>query len=65
MEKERKRIENIYEPDLDEDITSEHEASSDGEVIDHNNYKGIYVNDEPGQKFTDPETGAHFRFDDM
>ena len=29
------------------------------------NYKGIYYNDDAGQKFTDPETGAHFEFKDM
>lgn len=29
------------------------------------NYKGIYYNDDQGQKYTDPETGAHFEFKDM
>ena len=29
------------------------------------NYKGIYFNDDPNSKFTDPETGAHFAFKDM
>ena len=29
------------------------------------NYKGIYFNDDPNSKFTDPETGAHFQFRDM
>jgi len=29
------------------------------------NYKGIYYNDDAGQKYTDPETGAHFEFRDM
>ena len=29
------------------------------------NYKGIYSNDDAGQKYTDPETGAHFEFRDM
>ena len=29
------------------------------------NYKGIYFNDEPGQKYTCPETGAHFLYQDM
>ena len=50
---------------MDQDASSRQEASSDDEAIDHNNYKGIYINDEPGQKFTDPETGAHFEFEDM
>ena len=25
-------------------------SSTDSELIDHNNYKGIYIDDEPGQK---------------
>ena len=29
------------------------------------NYKGIYFNDDPNSKFTDPVTGAHFEFKDM
>ena len=29
------------------------------------NYKGIYYNDDAGQKYTDPETGAHFEFKDI
>lgn len=29
------------------------------------NYKGIYFNDDPGQKYTDPESGAHFEYKDM
>jgi len=29
------------------------------------NYKGIYFNDDPGQKYTDPDNGAHFEFKDM
>ncbi|CAI2363244.1 unnamed protein product [Moneuplotes crassus] len=66
LEKERQRIENIYteESEDNEDYPPE-EYSSDEEEIDHNNYKGIYAGDEPGQKFTDPITGAHFEFDDM
>ena len=32
---------------------------------DLTNYKGIYYGDDPGQKYTDPETGAHFEFVDM
>lgn len=35
------------------------------EDVDHNNYKGIYFDEEPGQKFQDPETGAHFEFKSM
>ena len=29
------------------------------------NYKGIYYNDDQGQKYTDPENGAHFEYRDM
>ena len=36
-----------------------------GEGIDHENYKGIYFEDEPKQKFQDEVTGAHFEFNDM
>ena len=32
------------------------------EDVDHENYKGIYFDEEPGQKFQDPVTGAHFEF---
>ena len=39
--------------------------NGDGAAEDLINYKGIYFNDDAGQKFTDPETGAHFEFKDM
>ena len=29
------------------------------------NYKGIYFNDDPNNKYTCPTTGAHFEFKDM
>jgi len=29
------------------------------------NYKGIYFDDDSGQKFQCPETGAHFEYVDM
>lgn len=29
------------------------------------NYKGIYFNDDPNNKYTCPRTGAHFEFDNM
>lgn len=35
------------------------------ENINFGNYKGIYANDEPGQKYNCPETGAHFEFNDV
>ena len=33
--------------------------------IDFNNYKGIYADDDAGQKYTCPETGAHFEPRDL
>ncbi len=51
---------------LDDKDDGDIRVDDDGEDdIDFKNYKGIYINDEPGQKFTCPETGAHFRFEDM
>ena len=29
------------------------------------NYKGIYFNDDVGQKYSDPDNGAHFEYKDM
>ena len=40
-------------------------AGGDGGGDDLINYKGIYYNDDAGQKYTDPETGAHFEYKDM
>ena len=33
--------------------------------IDFNNDRGIYFDDEPGKKYQDPDSGAHFDFRDM
>ena len=33
-------------------------------MIDLNNYKGIYFEDD-NEKYQCPETGAHFKFDDL
>lgn len=41
------------------------ELEEEDENVDLNNYKGIYFNEDPGRKFQDEVTGAHFRFDDM
>lgn len=47
-------------------MTNEKNDSDDDlDPIDFNNYKGMFFNDEPGQKFQDPETGAHFEYKDM
>lgn len=36
-----------------------------GDVHDLINYKGIYFDDDSGQKYQCPETGAHFEYLDM
>ena len=41
------------------------EEQEEVECVDHNNYKGIYFDDEPGTKFQDPETGAHFDYNEI
>ncbi len=40
-------------------------VGDDVDDIDFKNYKGIYANDEAGQKYQCPETGAHFEFKDL
>jgi len=66
------RVEDYGESDPSEDLDEgplnprqkpKPEAGEDD--YDLNNYKGIYFNDEPGSKFTDPITGAHFEYGDM
>ena len=37
----------------------------DLDCIDFNNYKGMFFQDDPGQKFQDDQTGAHFDYKDM
>jgi hypothetical protein len=34
-------------------------------AVDMINYKGIYFEDDSGQKYTCPESGAHFEYLDM
>ena len=46
--------------DEEEAPPAKKEGAAGEEGADLINYKGIYFNDEPGQKFTDPDTGAHF-----
>ena len=46
--------------DSEEEVESENE-----QYVDHENYKGIYIDEEPGTKFQDPDTGAHFDYADM
>jgi len=48
----REKVDGVdYEEDLDQ--------------IDFNNYKGMFFNDDPGQKYQDEVTGAHFEYHDM
>ena len=51
--------------DYGEESYGEEDDDGDEDEIDVNNYKGIYFNEEPGSKFQCPETGAHFRYDDI
>jgi hypothetical protein len=51
--------------DDDQDGEAVEAAGGNDEAEDLINYKGIYFNDDAGQKYTDPETGAHFEFRDM
>ena len=39
-------------------------VDSDIDVVDANNFKGIYFGDKT-EKFTDPLTGAHFEYTDF
>lgn len=39
--------------------------ADDMDDIDFANYKGIYAEDDTDQKYTCPETGAHFEFNDI
>ena len=54
----RKQLQFYQDSDVEEECDSE-------KAVDHNNFKGIYVDEEPGQKFQDPETGAHFDYNAM
>ena len=40
-------------------------CQEDLDDIDFGNYKGIYANDEAGQKYQCPKTGAHFEPSDL
>lgn len=45
-------------------MTNKYE-DEDLDDIDFNNYKGVFFEDNPSNKYTDPETGAHFDFGDI
>lgn len=58
----------FYKKQLEFYQDSEEEVEDDydeEQVVDHNNYKGIYIDEEPGAKFQDPETGAHFEYNEI
>jgi len=41
------------------------ENESDIDEIDFNNFKGIYIDEDPNRKYQDPETGCHFEYYDL
>ena len=41
------------------------EVEDDVDQIDYNNYKGMYFGDDDRDKYTCPDTGAHFEYYDM
>ena len=47
----------------DDNSSDEEDSESENQNLD--NYKGIYFKDDPGTKYTDPESGAHFDFNDI
>jgi len=44
-----------------EDVNYEEDLDN----IDFQNYKGMFYNDDPGNKYQDEKTGAHFEYKDM
>lgn len=46
-------------------FTEEDDYEEDLDDIDFGNYKGIFYDDDPTTKYQDPETGAHFDFEDI
>jgi len=53
-------------PDNEDDqYEIQKQPADDDENIDFNNYKGIYAEDDAGQKFQCPVTGAHFEPKDL
>ena len=54
-----------YDLDNLSDGQNPQDDDCDGEQMDLRNYKGIYANDDQGQKYQCPETGAHFEPNDL
>ena len=38
---------------------------SDIDNIDFNNFKGIYIDEDPNRKYQDPDSGCHFEYYDL
>lgn len=54
--------------DPNQDEGAEHTGlpvDEDCDDVNLQNYKGIYANEDTGQKYQCPETGAHFEFNDL
>ena len=58
-------MKNIDHQQYEEDDHFEGGEQDDVDNIDFNNYKGIYAEDDAGQKYQCPETGAHFEPKDL
>ena len=43
----------------------EKDNDSDIDNIDFNNFKGIYIDEDPNRKYQDPDTGCHFEYYDL
>ena len=41
------------------------DADSDIDNLDFQNFKGIYIDEDPNRKFQDPVTGCHFEYYDL
>lgn len=46
-------------------FTEEDDYEEELDDIDFGNYKGIFYDDDPTTKYQDPDTGAHFDFNDI
>ena len=53
------------EPVNEEQEEEDDNDDTENEELVDGNFKGIYINDDPNNKFTDPETGAHFEYFDF
>ena len=58
-------MKSIYQDEEEQLQEFEGGEHDDVDNIDFNNYKGIYADDDAGQKYQCPETGAHFEPKDL